>query len=90
MAVTPEVIAIAILGMATTLIVLPKRRKLGYTFYMMLAAFVMVQMIDTRSLSFNLPSINVSNIDVGVVVPIALVFALLGAIVLVTKQEQGE
>lgn len=85
-AVPEYVIATVIAGMAITLIVLPKRRRMGYTLYALLAVFVMLQTIDYSRFHITAPTLD--SVTVESIVPVVLIAGLIVLIVLVAGSER--
>ncbi len=89
MEVSPIISAVVVGGMAITLIVMPKNRRLGYALYACLAAYVMLQLVDTSTIAISVPTVSVSA-DMASLVPVALITGLLMLIVLVIGKEKDE
>lgn len=87
MEIPPIVFAVVVGGMAITLIVLPKNRRLGYALYACLAAYVMLQLVDTSTIAISVPTVFVPA-DMASLMPVALITGLLMLIVLVIKKEE--
>ena len=86
MEIPPTILAVGVGGMAITLIVLPKNRRLGYVLYSLLAAYVMLQLIDTSTIAISVPIVSVP----GDMAPLVLITVLLVLIVLVIGKEKNE
>ena len=86
MEIPPTILAVGVGGMAITLIVLPKNRRLGYVLYSLLAAYVMLQLIDTSTIAISVPIVSVP----GDMAPLVLITGLLVLIVLVIGKEENE
>ncbi len=86
MEIPPTILAVGVGGMAITLIVLPKNRRLGYVLYSLLAAYVMLQLIDTSTIAISVPIVSVP----GDMAPLVLITGLLVLIVLVIGKEKNE
>ena len=86
MEIPPTILAVGVGGMAITLIVLPKNRRLGYVLYTCLAAYVMLQLIDTSTIAISVPIVSVP----GDMAPLVLITGLLVLIVLVIGKEENE
>ena len=87
MQIPPVVLAVAIAGMATTLIVLPKSRRTAYAIYALLAVYVMAQLIDPALLA----GVRVPTLDNAALIslmPVALITGLLVTIILVIGGER--
>ena len=89
MEIPPTILAVGVGGMAITLIVLPKNRRLGYVLYSLLAAYVMLQLIDTSTIAISVPIVSVPG-DMAPLVPVVLITGLLVLIVLVIGKEENE
>ena len=83
------IFAVVIGGMVITLIVLPKNRRLGYALYSLLAAYVMLQLVDTSTIAISVPIVFVPG-DMASLVPVVLITGLLVLIVLVIGKEENE
>lgn len=88
MSIPPHLFAIVIGGMAITLIVMPKNRPAGYLLYGLLAAYIMLQMIDPATV-VTVPTIAIAS-DAATLVPVAAVTALLVAIAIVLGGERAK
>ena len=89
MEIPPTILAVVFGGMAITLIVLPKNRRLGYVLYTCLATYVMLQLVDTSTIAISVPSVFVPG-DMASLVPVVLITGLLVLIVLVIGKEENE
>lgn len=87
MQIPTETIAVAIAGITTTLIVLPKRRRSAYAIYALLAAYIMAQLIDPALLvGVRVPTLD--NAALISLMPVALITGLLLTIILVIGGER--
>ena len=89
MEIPPTILAVVFGGMAITLIVLPKNRRLGYVLYTCLATYVMLQLVDTSTIAISVPIVFVPG-DMASLVPVVLITGLLVLIVLVIGKEKNE
>jgi len=79
---------IAVAGITATLLVVPKNRALGFAIYAILAAVVMLNMIDWHTVT---PTVNVNaNLDLDTLAPVTIITGILLAIVLVVRGEHDK
>ena len=89
MEIQPHVAAIVIGGVALTMLMMPKNRRFGYAIYLMVAVFVMMQLLDTGTLMLSIPNVAVGG-DPTSLMPVLLITGLLAIIVLMLGKEKDE
>ena len=89
MEVEPHVIAIVIGGVALTMLMMAKNRRIGYAVYMVVAVYVMLQLLDTGTLMLSIPNVAVVS-DPAALMPVLIITGLLVVIVLMLGREKDE
>ena len=89
MEIQPHVAAIVIGGVTLTVLMMPKNRRVGYAIYLLVAVFVMMQLLDTGTLMLSIPNVAVGG-DLTALVPVLLITGLLVIIVLMLGKEKDE